>query len=261
MKKFLKVLSLLLVVSLLSGCVKYNIDMKITKDKKLSMSFITAAAKDLASGEGTTTETDEEQINKLKNEGWKVEEYKDEKFEGFKLTKEFEDIDKLSSSNEVTFDLNSFGEEGKTPEFFFQKKTENGVNVYVGKFAFKVDTSSAGGETQGQTPADAESQTGRGRGGAEEERPNYVPGPRPEDAPDERHRLSDASEGQPGAQHRKKGGIRSHLPGQGRAAGGTHRRILRYHSAHHDHHDPAAGKAEPFHDAGADYVRIPAYPG
>ncbi len=151
MKKFLKAISLFLVVFLLSGCIKYNVDMKITKDKKMSMTFITAMASNMGAGDATT-ETDEEQVEQMKNDGWKVEDYKDDEFEGFKLTKEFADIDKLSSDKEVIFDLNEFGEEGKTPELFFQKKVEGGSTTYVGKFAFKIDTTTGADTEDEETP-------------------------------------------------------------------------------------------------------------
>ena len=93
-KKTMKVFSLITLLLLMSGCVKYNINMKITKDKKMNMELIMAVSKNLKeqadSNESTTTEEqDEEAIEKLKKEGWKVEDYEDEDFTGSRLTKDF----------------------------------------------------------------------------------------------------------------------------------------------------------------------------
>jgi len=137
MKKVLKTISLFLVVVLLSGCVKYNIEMNITKDKKMNMVFVSAVDKTMFGEEAQETE-DSEELQKLKDAGWKLEKYEDDKWKGSKLSKSFDDIDKLSTENETIFDLNKFGQEGQMPANVFQKTTQDGKTVYKAKFAFKM---------------------------------------------------------------------------------------------------------------------------
>ena len=141
MKKVLRTIAIFLAVVLMSGCVKYNVDIKVSNDGKMDMTFIAAVSSSLQ--EGATETTDEEAIEKLKNAGWKVEEYKDETYSGSKLTKSFGHVDTISSAEEVIVDLNEFGEKGDLAEKLFQKTTKDGKTVYVAKF--KVDLSSATG--------------------------------------------------------------------------------------------------------------------
>ena len=125
MKKVLRTISLFMVVVLLSGCVKYNIEMNITKDKKMNMVFISATDKSMF-GDSIEETEDNEELQKLKNEGWKLEKIEDDKWKGAKLSKSFDDIDKLSTENETIFDLNKFGQEGQMPANVFQKTTQDG---------------------------------------------------------------------------------------------------------------------------------------
>lgn len=137
MKKVLRTILLFMVVVLLSGCVKYNIEMNITKDKKMNMVFISAADKSMF-GDSIEEPEDNEELQKLKNEGWKLGKFEDDKWKGAKLSKSFDDIDKLSTENETIFDLNKFGQEGQMPANVFQKTTQDGETVYKAKFAFKM---------------------------------------------------------------------------------------------------------------------------
>ena len=137
MKKVLKTISLFLVVVLLSGCVKYNIEMNITKDKKMNMVFVSAVDKTMFGEEAQETE-DSEELQKLKDAGWKLEKYEDDKWKGSKLSKSFDDIDKLSTENETIFDLNKFGQKGEMPANIFQKTTEDGKTVYKAKLTFEL---------------------------------------------------------------------------------------------------------------------------
>ncbi len=146
MKKLSKIVLLLFVVLFMSGCVKYNVDIKISNNKKMDMSFISAVSSSLK-GQGTeTTEENDDAIEKLKSEGWKVEEYKDDTYEGYKLTKSFANIDDLSSSNETVVNLNEFGQEGKLANVLFQKKEEGGKTVYYANFKFSISDSDASTE-------------------------------------------------------------------------------------------------------------------
>ena len=153
MKKILKGIVALFVVLVMSGCVKYNVDMKISKDGKMDMTFIAAVSNSMT--EGATESTDEAAIEKLKNAGWKVEEYKDDTYTGSKLSRTFGSVDAISTTEEVLVDLNKFGQEGEFAEKLFQKTTKDGKTVYVAKFAFNLNNAT-GEDANEEAPADGE---------------------------------------------------------------------------------------------------------
>ncbi|MBR4262594.1 MAG: hypothetical protein IKQ35_04445 [Bacilli bacterium] len=152
MKKFLKLFSVLLVAVMLTGCVKYNINMKITNDKKMKFEAIVAMQKSMM--QGGETSTNEDGINELKKKGFKVEDYKDDTYEGWKISKTYKNIDKYSTSKEVKVDLNKFLE-GDEPEYFFQKKG----NTYKAVFTFNLNQTE-NDATPNAEPADDTTTTG-----------------------------------------------------------------------------------------------------
>ena len=129
MKNYLKLFSILLVLVMMTGCVKYDFDMKITNDKKMNVSAI------LASSVGF----DNSVKSKFEKAGFKVENYKDDTYTGIKITKTYKNIDKISSKDEVIVDLNSFSS-GEEPKEFFKKDG----NKYSAKFKFTMDSMNNG---------------------------------------------------------------------------------------------------------------------
>jgi len=150
MKKIFKVISIFMIAVLLTGCVKYHYNIEITEDKKMKMELIVAVSSALQeSGSVESDEEDEEAEKKLKEEGWIVEDYKDDTYTGKKYTKTFDNIDKVSTEKEQEVDLNKLVNEGETSEYFFYKRVENGKEIY--KAVFESDTSEAG---QGEETTD-----------------------------------------------------------------------------------------------------------
>jgi hypothetical protein len=144
MRKYFKLLSIFALLILLTGCVKYNLNMKISEDKKMRMELILATSKSLQSM-GTSESTEEKEENKeteekLKKAGWKVEEYEDDNFSGKKYVKEFDNIDEVSTTDKTTFDANKLVE-GENQAYMFYKRVENGKEIY--KAVIKADTSEA----------------------------------------------------------------------------------------------------------------------
>jgi len=145
-KRFLRIFSIIAVVLLMSGCVKYNINAKITSDKKMVMELIIATSLNGQQGtgeegeEGEEASEDEEQIAKLKEAGWSVEEYKEDDYKGSKLSKTFNNIDDVTTDSETIFDLNDLMQKGKESTFIFYK--EKGTNVYKAKFKASMSTGS-----------------------------------------------------------------------------------------------------------------------
>ena len=144
MKRLLKLFSVLLVVVMMTGCVKYNINMTISNNKKMKFEAIIAMSSSLMQGENTTTSTNEEGIKELEKKGFKVEEYKEDDYEGWKISKTYDNIDNYSTSDEVKVDLNKFLE-GEEPKYFFQKKG----NTYKAVFTFDLNST---GDTSDATP-------------------------------------------------------------------------------------------------------------
>ena len=94
MKRVLKVFSLLFVCLLLSSCVKYNATITVNSDKSMDFSFISAIKKEYASQMSNT-----EDFNKYKDEGFVVESYITDDYEGYKVSKHYVSIDEVSSED------------------------------------------------------------------------------------------------------------------------------------------------------------------
>ncbi len=164
-KKIFKLFSIFALVLFMSGCVKYNVIIKITSDKKMAMELIIATSKSLQSNtEGdTTSDTDtttddestesDESLKKLEKQGWKLESYEDDNYVGSKLSKKFDNIDDYSSDKETSFDLNALVEDGEESKYIFTKKVKDGKTIYVAKF--KADTNT-GMTTDTDTTTDTE---------------------------------------------------------------------------------------------------------
>ena len=109
MKKIGKIMGLLLVTLLFSGCMKYDIDMTINSDKSMDFKFITAYSKQLlayaSEDGGETSILNESDLDAVKKEGYEVSKYNDDTFEGFEIKKHFASIDEVSSEEDVSADL------------------------------------------------------------------------------------------------------------------------------------------------------------
>ena len=94
MKK-VKILLLLASMSLLlTGCVKYNAQMEIKKDKSMDLSVIYAVDTTYF---GETGAVDEEQKAQLEKAGFKFSEYAEGSMKGYTITKEYKNIEDILS--------------------------------------------------------------------------------------------------------------------------------------------------------------------
>ena len=122
MKKNLKLLSIMLVVFLMTGCVKSHVNMEINKDKSMNLSLIAAVDKNFLEQSGEDDLLENEEIKEFEEKGFKKEKYSDDSMTGYKFTKSFANIDDLSSEKETTFDLNALADEEKPNNVFTVKK-------------------------------------------------------------------------------------------------------------------------------------------
>lgn len=105
MKKIKRIIILILLTLTITGCVKMEISMDINKDKSMNLGIIQAVDKSLLEGADSSSLMDEEEIKKLEDEGFKVEEYTESNMTGYKITKEVKNIDEISTENDITADL------------------------------------------------------------------------------------------------------------------------------------------------------------
>ena len=115
MKRSFKVLCLMLIIFMTSGCMKLNVDMSINKDKSMNLSYVVAFANSLMNQSGTDTALDESDLKQAEESGFKIENYSDGSMTGYKFTKGFSNIDNISDEKETIFDLEKLldGEEAK----------------------------------------------------------------------------------------------------------------------------------------------------
>lgn len=132
MKKSLKLLSIMLVVFLMTGCVKSHVNMEINKDKSMNLSLIAAIDSSFLEQSGEDNLLENEEIKEFEEKGFKTEKYSDDSMTGYKFTKNFANIDDLSSEKETTLDLNALADE-ETPNNVFTVKKGFFKNTYTAK--------------------------------------------------------------------------------------------------------------------------------
>lgn len=145
MKKLRNVLLLLVATITLTGCMKFNANMEIKKDKSMDFSIIYAMDTSMMGGETNEELVKDEDKEELKKQGFTVEDYTDGKMKGIKITKTIKNIDDVSSTEDTTYSLSSMldGKDHKDEKMF---KVEKGFlkNTYTAKFTFDMNESNMG---------------------------------------------------------------------------------------------------------------------
>lgn len=149
--KFKKLMmSLCLIVSVmfvLTGCVKFNANMDIKSDKSMDFSIIYAIDSSMM---GDTELIDADGKKELEDQGFKLEDYTDDKMKGFKITKNFKNIDEVSSDADVEYSLSGImSKDNKDAKVF---KVQKGFfkNTYKAKFKFSTGDSGLSGNTSSE---------------------------------------------------------------------------------------------------------------
>lgn len=151
MKKKKLMMSLFLMVSMmfvLTGCVKFNANMDIKADKSMDFSIIYAFDTSMM---GDTSIVDEDGKKQLENEGFKVENYSDDKYKGISITKSYTNIDDVSKEEDVEYDLSGLlSKDAQTSNVF---KVTKGFfkNTYKAKFKFTTSGSGLNNATSDDT--------------------------------------------------------------------------------------------------------------
>ncbi len=147
MKRYYKLLLIVVMMVFLTGCMKMEVNMSIRKNKSMELDIISAVDKSLTEGEGVTSSTDEKELEKWKKAGFSVTGYDKDGKTGIEAIKEFKNIDDVSGDKDVYFDLNKLMD-AEAPGKIFKVKKGFIKNHYYAKL--KADTSAAQGSTENQ---------------------------------------------------------------------------------------------------------------
>lgn len=139
MKKLLKYSLLGISTLALTGCVKYNANMEIKKDKSMNFDIIYAFDKTLIQNNSIL---DESQIESLKEQGFDVKDYKEDSMVGFELSKKIKNIDKVSTKDDTTYKLSELGDNEAESKYMFKVKKGFFKNKYYANFKFDQSDSS-----------------------------------------------------------------------------------------------------------------------
>ena len=134
---------LLVLVSLLTGCIKYDATMQLEVDSGFTFTIISALQKEYASSMGDNTSYEE--YEKL---GYQIEPYSDNMYSGVKLTKKFNSIDDVSSANCGQVELTTLLEQDPSEFVLFNYQKVEDVTIYTANFTYnlELEEGEAGGD-------------------------------------------------------------------------------------------------------------------
>lgn len=137
-KKVLYLFLSLILMMTLTGCVKFNANMDIKKDKSMDFSIVYAVDTTYFGDEDLLDSTDKAE---LKKEGYTIEEYSKDTMKGYTVSRSIKNIDKVSTSKDIVYNLSEiFGENSE--ENMFKVKKGFLKNTYI--VSFKFDSSDSG---------------------------------------------------------------------------------------------------------------------
>lgn len=144
MKKIRNLVMLLTVTLLLTGCVKYNVNMDIKKDKSMEFKIVYALDTSVL---GEKANFSDEDLKKMKDQGFEVSKYSEGNMKGVTLTKKIKNIDDVSSADGTEYSLSGILNNGTSKMF----KVKKGLlkNKYTAKFDF--DSSDSGLQNSNNT--------------------------------------------------------------------------------------------------------------
>lgn len=134
-KKIMYIMSLAIMLLTITGCVKFNANMEIKKDKSMDFSVLYAFDSSYF-GDQELMDTDNKK--ELEEKGFIVADYKEGNYKGFTISKKVKNIDQVSAEENIEYSISGiFDEEKNTPLF----KVKKGFlkNTYFANFNF--DTS------------------------------------------------------------------------------------------------------------------------
>ncbi len=137
MKK-IKYLLLVSILTLLTGCVKFNATMDIKKDKSMDFSIIYAFDTSLFGSQDLLEDSDKKE---LESQGFIVEDYNQNNMKGFTIKKSISNIDDVSSTSDTNYDISGLLNNSTDNNYFFKVKKGILKNTYTAKFKFDANKS------------------------------------------------------------------------------------------------------------------------
>ncbi len=138
MKK-IKSLILLCVLAVMStGCVKFNANIDIKKDKSMDFSILYAVNTSLLGDQASLEDAD---ISEIEKQGFHVEKYSENNMEGFTISKKVNNIDLISSTEDTEYDLSGMLQNDSEKNYIFKVKKGLLKNTYTAKFKFDASDS------------------------------------------------------------------------------------------------------------------------
>lgn len=109
-KRIFKFFLLLVILFSVTGCIKYNTLMEIKEDKSMNFSIIYAISKSIfeMGEEASDKLLTSDQKQELIKQGFKVEDYLDDNFQGFQISKKIDNIDNVSIESDVIYSLSKY---------------------------------------------------------------------------------------------------------------------------------------------------------
>ena len=133
MKRVKYLLIICMMGFLLTGCVRYNVNMDIKKDKSMEFSIIYAVDTSVF-GENKDPMTSEE-VKELEDKGFSVSEYNEGNMKGYSLTKKIKNIDEVSYTGDVDYSLSGLLG-SSNGSYIFKVKKGFLKNTYIADFKF-----------------------------------------------------------------------------------------------------------------------------
>ncbi len=136
MKKIKKIFVLLLMAFFLTGCVNVETNMDITLNKKMYFTIKMTLDKSLLEGDDIYKDEllDNKQKEKLINDGFEIQKYETDEYIGNIISKEFDNIDYLSSPDDINYDLASVIENPLSTAYIFKVEKHFLKNKYYAKY-------------------------------------------------------------------------------------------------------------------------------
>ena len=138
MKKIKYILLLCTLTFLLTGCVKYNANMDIKKDKSMDFSIIYAFDSSLFEDQKLLEDKDKKE---LEDRGFTVTDYSQDKMKGFTISKKIKNIDDVSSTYDSEYSLSGILDDKSENAYIFKVKKGLIKNTYTAKFKFDASDS------------------------------------------------------------------------------------------------------------------------
>ncbi len=132
-RRYILLLMIIMLILPLTGCVKYNANMDIKKDKSMYFSIIYAVD---TSYFGNQEILDSKGKKELEEAGFTITDYKDGKMSGFTIARNIKNIDFVSSEDADGYSLSGILEKDAVKAKIFKVKKGFLKNTYVADFKF-----------------------------------------------------------------------------------------------------------------------------